>query len=383
MSLKVLFVSSLYPSPENPWAGMFHTPTFARLRDRCDIRIIRAQMTPVYRAAPPPTASEPGVTTVAASYIPKCGVLNGWLFARSLRETFFRLLDQEAADIVFTTWMYPDAYGVMLLCRERRIPYVCDAVGSDVNRFLEYPVRRRQVLTVAHQAKAIVARSSALKEKLVQAGIEPAKVTLLYNGVDHATFKPLDRAACRAKLGISQQEKWILFLGGFVPVKNLTTLLQAMRRLTSSPGQSVRLFLGGYGHLKDQLRQEAESLGISAAVRFSVEPVPRAEVPTWINAADVVCLPSLNEGIPNIILETMACGVPSVASRVGGIPEVLPESAGILVNNPTDANELANALTRALQHPWDRAAIQAKAGQYDWNRTADTLYQVLLNASRN
>jgi glycosyltransferase involved in cell wall biosynthesis len=96
-----------------------------------------------------------------------------------------------------------------------------------------------------------------------------------------------------------------------------------------------------------------------------------------MNASDVLCLPSLNEGLPNVALEAMACGLPVVASRVGGVPEIVHEGVNGFLVAPSDPNALAEALRRALATKWDREAIRASVSQFDWDVNARALFGVL------
>jgi glycosyltransferase involved in cell wall biosynthesis len=100
----------------------------------------------------------------------------------------------------------------------------------------------------------------------------------------------------------------------------------------------------------------------------------------WFRAADLLCLPSHNEGVPNVVLEAMACGTPVVATRVGGIPEVLPEYAGVLVP-VQDQPALESALLEATSRSWDHDAIAAHARGFRWDDNIDRLEQILQDAA--
>jgi len=104
---------------------------------------------------------------------------------------------------------------------------------------------------------------------------------------------------------------------------------------------------------------------------------PHEEIPLWMNACDVLCLPSLSEGLPNVALEAMACGLPVVASRVGGVPEVVRDGVNGFLVPPSDPGALADALRRALATKWDREAIRASVSQFDWSISAKTLVGAL------
>ncbi|PIW65122.1 MAG: glycosyltransferase family 4 protein, partial [Candidatus Omnitrophica bacterium CG12_big_fil_rev_8_21_14_0_65_50_5] len=94
----------------------------------------------------------------------------------------------------------------------------------------------------------------------------------------------------------------------------------------------------------------------------------------------VLCLPSLNEGSPNVILESLACGTPVVASRVGGIPELLINEDLGLMATPANVNELAICLNKALEKSWNHQAIADYGLRFDWDDNAKRIHQLLLGS---
>jgi glycosyltransferase involved in cell wall biosynthesis len=112
----------------------------------------------------------------------------------------------------------------------------------------------------------------------------------------------------------------------------------------------------------------ARERGVASSVRFVGAEHPE-RMPLWYGAATLLCLPSLHEGCPNVVLEALASGLPVLASRVGGVPEIVPPSAGMLVA-PDDAEELTSALRRALEERWDPASIRAGMLSRSWATAA-------------
>jgi glycosyltransferase involved in cell wall biosynthesis len=99
----------------------------------------------------------------------------------------------------------------------------------------------------------------------------------------------------------------------------------------------------------------------------------------WFRAVDLLCLPSHNEGVPNVVLEAMSCGTPVVATHVGGIPEVVPDLAGVLVP-PRDRKSLQDALITASERQWNTAEIAAHAARFRWDDNVQRLDRILRTA---
>ena len=116
---------------------------------------------------------------------------------------------------------------------------------------------------------------------------------------------------------------------------------------------NIDLAIVGSGSLEDDLRAKVEALDLEQRVNFYGEQL-HSDMPLWINAADVFCLPSINEGMPNVVLESLACGIPVTATNVGGVGEIINSpKAGILVP-AKDAGALREGIVRCLESRWDR-----------------------------
>ena len=226
--------------------------------------------------------------------------INGWLFARAIEP----IIRRERFDIVLASWAYPDAYGVMLVAEKLKFPFATAVLGSDVNAFFENPTRKQQILRALRASRVVFAKSKALQSRLAAEGIESV---IDYNGIDREKFRPFDRAEACQRLDLDPKRRRVLYVGNLLPVKGPTVLARAAGQL-----QDVEVVFVGSG-------PEKITAGRCVGAR------PHDEIPLWMNASDVLCLPSLNEGLPNVALEAMACGLPVVASRVGGMPEIMRE----------------------------------------------------------
>jgi glycosyltransferase involved in cell wall biosynthesis len=169
----------------------------------------------------------------------------------------------------------------------------------------------------------------------------------------------------------------VVYIGNFKPEKGVDVLVDAMGRRDRL---DVDLAMVGSGPLETILRERAASLGIESKIRFCGRR-PHDEIPRWMAAADVICLPSYREGCPNVVLEALAAGRPVVASRVGGVPELLNDETGVLVP-AGDPEALAQSLQAALARCWEPESLRASVSCLSWNqfggRLGDTLQAAII-----
>ena len=163
--------------------------------------------------------------------------------------------------------------------------------------------------------------------------------------------------------------KVVVFIGRIDVRKGLCELVQAAAALHSTQ-PSLQVYLVGEGPDHSILRQAIHAAQAAAYIHTAGSCSPH-EVPLWMAAADVVTLPSYMEGCPNVVLEALACGRPVVATRVGGIPEILNDHCGRLVP-ARDPRLLAQALASVLDCEWDAEAISARMSR-SWDTVAAEL----------
>ncbi len=196
----------------------------------------------------------------------------------------------------------------------------------------------RQVLTV----------SGPFRDELLRKGVAPQRIAVVHNAIDPAWGaryrEPSTAAALRGKLGIAPDAKVILLVGRFSSEKDHMTLLAAIRDLRENGRvASAHLVLVGDGPERNRIEQAIGALGLHGAVTLTGQ-VPSAE--PYYGIADAAVLSSLSEGSPNALLEAMAVGIPVVATKVGGIPEIVSDGESALLIAPRDRQGMAHALAR-------------------------------------
>jgi len=260
---------------------------------------------------------------------------------------------------------YPAGFAAALAAPFLRLPMVLTAYGSDVNAGLDRKAVGRWVCFATRhslrRASVVIAVSRALADRARAAGAAATRV--VPSGVDLSELGHVGREAARAKLGLPAGARLVLFAANLVPVKDPETMLRAFGTLRGRRKDAVLAVLGR-GELEGAASDECRSLGLSDSVMF-LGRRPREEVPLWLAASDVVALSSTDEGCPVVALEALASGRPFVGTAVGGLPDIVPEGAGILVK-PRDPAALAAALEEALGRTWDQEALAAHGRQFSW-----------------
>ena len=310
--------------------------------------------------------------------IPKVGMtIAPYLMYHALLPVLRKLQATGAGfDLIDAQYFYPDGVAAARLGAALGKPVVITARGSDVTWIPRNRRARRHIQWAARNAAAIITVSQVLKDVLVGLDVDPGKVTVLRNGVDLDRFAPLDRVAIRKNLDLAGPV-W-LTVGNLVELKGVHLAIAA---LASVP--DVTLLIAGDGPQGHNLRDLVTQLGLDARVRF-LGTIPHAELSEYYNAADALIQASSREGMPNVVLESMACGTPVVAAPFAGAGELLatPDAGEIAAERSADA--IAAAWLRLRGRAPTRAATRQVATQLGWQPVVDAqcaLYTRLKSAA--
>ncbi|HQZ16742.1 MAG TPA: glycosyltransferase family 4 protein [Vicinamibacteria bacterium] len=212
---------------------------------------------------------------------------------------------------------------------------------------------------------AVVAISEAIVREAVEAGFPAGKVHRIPHGIDMSEYAPAstdEKASRRSALGLSADRVLITYTGRLIEGKGLETLFGAMRRLEALDTWHLVLVGSGSGQvisIEEKLRKEADAGALRGRVTFT----GRVEnVAAYLQASDIFAFPTLDEALGMSAVEAQACGLPAVASRTGGVPDIVEDGVtGILVP-PGEASALADALRSLLSDP-ERRSKFAKAAR--------------------
>jgi teichuronic acid biosynthesis glycosyltransferase TuaC len=395
MSIRVLVISHMYPNPVNPISGIFvHNQVKALTELGIQIHVVSPipsfpiyQKWQKYRHVP----IKKELDGVPVYYVPTFMFPGGLFFSfygtfyiRSLREKLEHIKTAFPFQLIHCHTVFPDGYAGGILKEIFQVPIIITVHGSDM---MIYPKRSRSVYRKTKHALARSDQVITVSQRLLTEArnmVPHIKGNTVYNGFNPKLFYPVDQQEARIKLKVMKTGKKILFVGNLLPVKGVSDLIKAFSQVALLY-PNVHLHIVGDGPLRSSLEDLVRKFKLCEKVTFLGQR-PYNEIPLWINSADVIVLSSLSEGLPSILLETMACGKIMIATDVGGVGEILQhKKTGYLVS-PQDVDGLAEYLRKVIMEEENitqmgEAAYQI-AQQWTWQKNAQyiqKLYGNILN----
>jgi glycosyltransferase involved in cell wall biosynthesis len=345
---RILFISNLFPNPLEPHRAAFSRQQISALSELATVDVIAPiAWTSHGRRQIPAYRTFQGCDVFHPTYWYTPGILRalyGSFYRASIRPVATHLLSSRRYDLVYASWLFPDGWAAARLAEEFDLPLFQMVLGTDVNRLSPGNTLTQKSLWVADQTRKVIAVSRALKEHLVELGVRPEKIEVVYNGVDRSIFRQLDIREIRRQLAISENVRLILFVGNLKREKGLRELATAFAMLAKKMAdEELCLVLIGSGPFEQEMRTLLATEGVDQYARF-LGALPQQEIARWMNACDVFSLPSYSEGQPNVVIEALACGARIVATRVGGIPELDSGKGNLRLVEPRSSAALATAL---------------------------------------
>lgn len=273
------------------------------------------------------------------------------------------VIARERIDVVHCYWVIPAGFVGVLLKWLLHVPVVATTPGSDLNLWANRPVVRLFIRFTLRRVDRLITLGGALKERALRLGIAPVKATSILGdgGMNLSLFRTTSsKQELRARCGIDPDCIAGLFVGRVAPPKRLDLLLQALA-LVRRVVPTFRLYIIG-GDRRDGERMVGDSATSSDGMTF-LGVKPHDEISPYLNAADLFVHASDHEGLPAGIMEAIAAGLPVVASRVGGIPELVIDGYnGYLADNRPEA--FAEKIIRLCQDEPLRTLMSQQARQF-------------------
>jgi glycosyltransferase involved in cell wall biosynthesis len=368
--MKILTITDLFPTPNTPTHGIFIFQWAYHLAQNVDVTVYQAVWED--KSNPLTEKTLEGFRSAFSEYpLPfrwiQCSIkffLIDRIWIRNIQ--FLRKIKKERNikiadyDVIIGQMGCPGGYVATKLAKKYNKPSIVGLRGSDVTGYLRRPILKQMALWTYKNCSKIVTVSEDLKKQIIRQGIDENKIYVIKNGIN-PVFRILDKETSRKTLQLPNT-KIILFIGHLIKIKGIDYLIEALANF----GKNInfKLYLIGSGEEKENFINIVKEKNLSGVVDF-VGSVNHSELVDWYNAADVFCLPSLREGIPNVILESLACGTPVVATNIGNNSEIIGKSTGILVE-PQNSQQLRDALQKSLIVKWNRNKISNSVKVFSW-----------------
>ena len=346
--MKIGVVSHMFPTKQRPVFGSFIKDELGHLAKHVDIRLI----------APVPTRYWFGGKNISPSeteYIVKRPLVFSFprYFMQNLYPDSMALTLKKSSrgffedcNVIHAHNAFPDGVA-SVKAFGNRFPVIVTVHGSDVNMFAMKPNLQPDIVNALNKTSCIICVSASLKDKLHEIRVS-SRCEVIPNGVNTELFTPGDRTeACRL-LGLDPDRPKIIFVGNFTKIKGVEYLIQSMTVVLKEYPDCELILLGAQPGNKYLMKYNKliESIGIKNAIRI-VRMVPHENLPPWMQASDLLVLPSIREGFGLVIAEALACGRPVVATKSGGPESIVEKGLGVLVT-PGDYEALGNGILRVL-----------------------------------
>ena len=378
--MRVLFITNLFPYPQNPTSGVFITNRLKALRNLevdFDAYGLISQDSSTVKLARK-VLGKKGISVNEAFYEVNGIKYKFAFFNRNIYDVFSDKIlkrnkvyfySENAAnqifnnskefDIIHAHGMYnlPAGLVAKLVSEKLKVPYVITCHGSDIN--LAMPNNKELYNNVLEQAGKVIFVSNALLNKAKSLGYSGKNAVVIPNGMEPETFKPLDKEKIKRELGLSK--KVVGFVGNLVFIKRADKFPEIFENISSN--KDVEFIVVGDGELRENIEKECQKRNLN--VKF-VGRVSQDKVPYYMNAMDVMILPSRNEGWPCVVLEAQACGVAVVGSSNGGIPEAIGDGGMVVEEGENFEKRFAEAVINLLENPIDSNYLRERALKYSW-----------------
>lgn len=392
--IKVLIITYTFPTKYNPIAAIFILNQLQELKKYCDIKVIFPYayvprisfFNPYYRFSK--IKNKEFVEGIEV-YHPKYFMFPRVLFIKKFL-SFFLVFEslfshrnsKKVAKRIMRDWnpdiihMHSPLSGGLLGVKIKRVynkPLLVTVHGEDITLHSKKALSKHLIKFTLRNSDAIVCVSEFLKKKINSMGIKKNKFFISPMGAPLDKFKLIGTNKVRRTLNLPNNKKIILFVGHLITRKGVEYLIRAVKRVLKKD-KNILCCIIGKGHLEEYLKKLTSDLGLNDYIRFLGVKTNKEVIP-YMNACDLLVLPSLNEGLPVVLCEALACGKPVVATRVAGTPELVNNDVGYLVK-PKDVNDLTEKIVLALNKKWEKEKLLKRAREFSVTVSVKKLMKV-------
>jgi teichuronic acid biosynthesis glycosyltransferase TuaC len=366
----MLELTDIFPRIQKSTGGLFVVRSLSSISSNVDIHVL------AYFVENSPNKIVEGnypFSVEAIPYRPRKFLVRETNKARAMKSSLLKWLrnspSRARVDFVQGEFVVPGGYLAVYLARCLKIPSVVTVLGSDVNLYPQYRFLRSMVIRTLKNADGVIAVSSALANRCVDLGVEASRIRVIRMGVDTSLFYVKEEKMNLARFienfcpaqGASvddvEKSNLILFVGNLVPVKKPLTFLAILHQLIKNRPNCVAIMVGK-GSLKEECSRFINHCGLSQTV-IAIDELEPEKIAMLMQRASVLVLTSEAEGVPNVVVESLACGTPVVASDIDGIREVITDGQNGALVKVGDVDAFSKAISKTLDaehNPHDLAA---------------------------
>ena len=388
---RILVVSGAFPSSTDPSRGLFVHQRVRALSKipGIDVRVIAPtpwappiESVPKWRAYSKMPRSEVfrelAIERPRYFLPPKVG---GYFHPKFMYPALLksaRKLHQEFPfDLIDAHFVYATGVAATKVAKTLGVPICLTGRGEDMIRFPSMPFKGKSIRWALSNADAFVGVSDQISQAMVTHGAKPERVTTIANGVDIEQFVPQSQIECRKSLGLPTDRKILITVGDRLELKGFHIIVEALPEILKTHPDAMYVCVGGPGrHGRDytnEIQSRIDRLGLGDRVLLA-GPRDHSELVRWYNAADLYVLASSREGSPNVLLESLACGLPAVATRVGGAPDELESTGFGMVMSERTPQAAAKTISAGLTKNWDRSEIRRGMTGRSWGHIAEAVF---------
>jgi glycosyltransferase involved in cell wall biosynthesis len=269
--------------------------------------------------------------------------------------SLWRTIRRENPDLLFVESYSSGKFDVLVwLAKRLKVPVVAHHIGGGPEGYVGTPIRRRTLI----KADRLLVSGAVEAERLTQSfGVDPARIEILSTPIDTDAFAPLPRNEAVGAMGLDPDRRYLLYVGRLQDgVKRISALIRCFGNLAPRY-KNVDLLIAGTGPDEESLKRLAEeqASGRVQWLGWVGEPMKLAAL---YNSCECLLLPSRREGLPTVVAEAAACGTPVIASRTGGVPELISEGETGWMITPGDDSALLKATERVLANQDEVASMR-------------------------